>query len=97
MLTNTDDGRRRVKGYVWLTDVVASSHALHRLHHVCVGPGAPAGVVVPLVAHRHLDAGQHAAGEHRSHAGQSETGADSQTRVLVFFIKSRLRHQTDQV
>lgn len=72
---------------------MASAHALHSLHHVCVRPVPPASVVVPLVAHGHLDAGQHAAGQHRSHAGQSETAADSQLR---FFIKSRLRDKTDQ-
>lgn len=54
---------------------MASAHALHGLHHVGVGPVPPAGVFVLLVAHGHLDAGQHAAGQDRSHAGQSETTA----------------------
>lgn len=65
--------RSPLKGYVWLTDIVASAHALHSLHHAGVGPVAPAGAVIPLVTHSHLDAGQHAASQHGSHAGQSET------------------------
>ena len=60
-----------LKGYVWLTDGVAGSHALHRLHHAGVGPVAPAGVLVLLVAHGHLDAGQRLAGEHGGHAGEA--------------------------
>lgn len=53
--------------------VVASSHVLHGLNHAGVRPVPPASVVVPLVAHGHLDAWQDTAGQHRSHAGQSET------------------------
>lgn len=54
---------------------MASTHALHSLHHVRVGPVSPAGAVVPLVTHGYLNARQHAAGQQRSHAGESETGA----------------------
>lgn len=67
---------RTLKGYVWLTDYVAGPHALHSLHHVSLRPVPPAGVLVPLVAHGHLNVGQHTAGQHRSHAGQAETGAN---------------------
>lgn len=70
----TDGKKRPLKGYIWLAAIVASAHALHSLHHVCVRPVPPASVVVALVAHGHLDVGQHAAGQHGSHAGQSETG-----------------------
>lgn len=66
--------KRLQKGYVRLTDIVASTHALHSLHHVGVRPVPPASVVIPLVAHGHLDARQHPAGQHRGHAGQSATG-----------------------
>lgn len=61
------------KGYIWLSDVVACAHALHSLHHVCVRPVPPAGIVIPLVAHGHLDARKHAACQHWGHAGQSAT------------------------
>lgn len=76
--TNTDS-----KGYIWLTAVVAGAHALHCLHHVGVRPVPPAGRVVPLVAHSHLDVGQHAAGQHWSHAGQSETVSRRSVEVFI--------------
>lgn len=73
--TDINTEQKPWKGYIWLTDVVASTHALHSLHHVCVWPVSPAGVVVSLVTHGYLNARQHTAGQHRSHAGESETGA----------------------
>lgn len=72
---------------------MASAHALHGLHHARVRPVPPAGVLVPFVAHGDLDAGQHAASQHRSHAGQSETAAERQSR---FLSQLTLRGRTDQ-
>lgn len=65
---------------------MASAHVLHSLDHVCVRPVPPASAVIPFIPHGHLNAGQHTAGQHRSHAGQSETGADSQLRFNVIIL-----------
>lgn len=61
-----------MKGYVRFAVVMTGTHALDRLHHVGVGPAPPAAAFVTLVAHGDLQVGQHAAGQERSHAGQTE-------------------------
>lgn len=81
-LTNIYSKHVPWKGYVWLADIVTGTHALHRLHHVCVRPVPPASIFIPLIAHGHLNPRKHTAGQHRRHAGQSETGAGSQFRFL---------------
>lgn len=40
-----------MKGYVGFTVVVAGPHALNRLHHVGVGPAAPAAALIAFVTH----------------------------------------------
>lgn len=75
------------KGYIWFTAVVASTHVLHCLNHAGVWPVPPASVVIPLIAHSHLDAGQDTAGQHRSHAGQS---GEQKRRHSRFLFMSRL-------
>lgn len=89
-LTSTGCKNRPLKGYIWLATIVASAHALHSLHHACVRPGAPASALVPLVSHGYLEAGKDAAGQQRRHAGQSETGADSQEARLISIQKYSL-------
>lgn len=74
---------------------MASAHALHSLHHVGLRPVPPAGALVPLVAHGHLDAGQHAAGQHRSHAGQAGTEADVFHHFNALTIRCYRLHVSD--
>lgn len=61
-----------MKGYVGFTGVVAGPHALNRLHHVGVGPAAPAAALVAFITHCDFQTRQHSARQERSHAGQTE-------------------------